>query len=803
MNRPEQHFRARLAVLVAGGALIAALFPMAGSVLAASTVTSATGGAAISADTALTAPGSNTSTLLAGPSIAVTAAGDIAIGTITITAPTGFEFPSALTPTVTVGATGATIAFLTGTTTVLTFDVTVANTAAGTVAFSGIRVVPIAGTPLASGELQIGGTAGVTDATAGLLTEVPGAPIITIPVQPSTTAASGVVFAIQPTVHIQDQFANPRIGDSILLSISTAPTGGVLTCTATTVLTNGTGNAVFAGCKLDKVGSYILRATDQTATATILTTAISITAGPATKFGFSVQPARGVPATAFAVQPSVAIQDAQGNTVTTATATAVTLAIGTNAGAGTLTCTTNPIPTTNGVATFSGCRINNVGVGYTLTASGGFTVGTSLPFDVADRLAFSTQPAGAVGGVAFTTQPVVTVRAGATAVATNDNASVVTLAIKAGTGATGAVLTCTNGLTRTVVAGAATFAGCMIDKSSPTGNPYVLVATSPSLTSAESTSMAATAGPASKVLFTVQPAATNVGVAFAVAPAVSITDAGGNVATTGTDSTRSITLAIGTNPGAGTLTCTGGLTRAAVAGVATFTGCSISGAGVGYTLTASSTGLTSATSTAFNVTAPAAVITLTRSRGMITYGETVTFSVQFGASGGNKPFVLEYQSVGVPFATIASLTTNAAGFASFTYTPTRTGYIRARFAGTADLSAANSTVFIVGVRQTVSLRPTHTGTLSIARGRSIAFRVTVRPLRADLAASSVTYRFYHKVDGSWVLATERHILTDSSGVARTTFRFSQSGSWYVRAYAPRTPYNSITRFTQRELFSVQ
>jgi hypothetical protein len=165
--------------------------------------------------------------------------------------------------------------------------------------------------------------------------------------------------------------------------------------------------------------------------------------------------------------------------------------------------------------------------------------------------------------------------------------------------------------------------------------------------------------------------------------------------------------------------------------------------------------------------------------------------------------VLEYTSVGVPFTTIANMTTDGAGFASFVYTPSRTGYVRARFVGAADMGAATSTVFIVGVRQTVTLRPTHPGTLTIARGRSIAFRIAVQPLRADLAASSVTFRFYHKVNGSWVLANERHVLTDSAGIARTTFRFGAIGGWYVRAYAPRTPYNSISRFTQRELFSVQ
>ena len=39
MNRPEQHIRARLAVAMAGGALVAALFPMAGVALAATTPT--------------------------------------------------------------------------------------------------------------------------------------------------------------------------------------------------------------------------------------------------------------------------------------------------------------------------------------------------------------------------------------------------------------------------------------------------------------------------------------------------------------------------------------------------------------------------------------------------------------------------------------------------------------------------------------------------------------------------------------------------------------------------------------------
>ncbi len=212
---------------------------------------------------------------------------------------------------------------------------------------------------------------------------------------------------------------------------------------------------------------------------------------------------------------------------------------------------------------------------------------------------------------------------------------------------------------------------------------------------------------------------------------------------------------------------------------------------------------TAATSPAITVISPA-TLTLTRSRGMVTYGEPDTFSVQFGTGGANRSFVLEYTSVGVPWTTIATLTTNAAGFASFTYVPTRTGYVRARFLGTTDLGAATSLVYIVGVRQTVSsLSPHHTGTTAIAGGTSITFATTVRPTRADNAPSTVTFRFYQKVSGAWVLKAERGVVTGSSGVASLTFRFGSKGSWYVRAYAPRTPYNSISRFTASEYYLVQ
>ena len=284
---------------------------------------------------------------------------------------------------------------------------------------------------------------------------------------------------------------------------------------------------------------------------------------------------------------------------------------------------------------------------------------------------------------------------------------------------------------------------------------------------------------------------------------MTIQDSGGNTVTTGASATASVTLAIGTNPGSGTLACTGGLTKAAVAGVVTFTGCSISAVGTGYTLVASSSGLTSATSSAFNVTAPAAVMTLIRSTGMITVGQTATLSVQFAANGSGRTVVLEWTYAGFPWTAVASGTTNSNGFASLTAAPNRSGYYRVRFDGAPNLTAAFSNVVLVGVRQTIALNPSHRGTLTIAQGRSITFRGTVRPTRPDGVASRVTFRFFERRSGTWVLRSQRRVATDASGVARTTFRFGVRGSWYVMAFAETTPYNAVSRFSQREYFLVR
>ncbi len=103
---------------------------------------------------------------------------------------------------------------------------------------------------------------------------------------------------------------------------------------------------------------------------------------------------------------------------------------------------------------------------------------------------------------------------------------------------------------------------------------------------------------ASKLAFSVQPTSITAGGSITPAVQVVVQDALGATVTT---ATHSVTVAIGTNPAGGALA--GTVTVAAVSGRATFSNLSIDKAGTGYTLTATATGLSGATSAAFNVNA--------------------------------------------------------------------------------------------------------------------------------------------------------------------------------------------------------
>ncbi len=135
--------------------------------------------------------------------------------------------------------------------------------------------------------------------------------------------------------------------------------------------------------------------------------------------------------------------------------------------------------------------------------------------------------------------------------------------------------------------------------------------------------------PAASLAFSQQPTNTMSGVTINPAVTVRVLNGCGQLLTS---SNASVTLALGRNPGGATLG--GTLTVNAVNGLATFSNLTLNRASTGYTLVASSNGLTSATSSAFNITCQP--ITVSPATGALTAGTVGTsYAQQFTQMGGN------------------------------------------------------------------------------------------------------------------------------------------------------------------------
>ncbi len=444
---------------------------------------------------------------------------------------------------------------------------------------------------------------------AGSVTLASGAPSqLVFTTQPVGGVPEGVALGSSPVVAVRDAAGNLVSADTggVTLEINSGPAAGILSCSNAGFPTVAAvaGVATFTGCQVTgtaAAGTYTLKATRIGLTQAVSGN-VAIQVGAANKLAFTTQPVGGVPeGVTFGTSPVVAVQDSFSNTV--AGGGGITLAISSGPAAGILSCSNAGFPTVAavaGVATFTGCQVTGTAAAgtYTLKATRiGLTQAVSgnvaIQVGAANKLAFTTQPGNSTGGLALAVQPQVAVQdVFGNAVTTSTSA--VSLAI--GTNPSGGALTCaTNPVTAT--GGSATFAGCAIDRA---GTGYTLVATGGGLTSATSTALDIAVGPAARLAFTVQPSGAVVGKAFAAQPVVTIQDAGGNTVTAGTNS---VTLAIGTNPTGGALTCaTNPLGTSA--GVTTFAGCKISNAGTGYTLIANAGTLTAATSNPFDVTKP-------------------------------------------------------------------------------------------------------------------------------------------------------------------------------------------------------
>jgi hypothetical protein len=294
-----------------------------------------------------------------------------------------------------------------------------------------------------------------------------------------------------------------------------------------------------------------------------------------------------------------------------------------------------------------------------------------------------------------------------------------------------------------------------------------------------------------------------------------------------------VTLAIGNNPSGGVLTCTGGTSAGTIAGIATFTGCSIDKGGTGYTLTATASNVVPpgsigpGTSAPFNVASPlpGAVITLTTScpspdcpldssktppqaniKLPQTLSEGVTLAASIASGGANRTITFEVSKDQVTWSGINTTTTDASGRASFFYRPSDNRYYRVSFAGAGDLGAGTSPIVRVVVRSLIFIRPTGcTSSAPCARrtGSTVIFLATARPNRPELPQQQVQFVVQRKVGSTFVNVSSQLVnVSKATGTASLAVDFSTAGTYRIRANLLPTSVNANSFPTDFEYYRI-
>ncbi len=321
---------------------------------------------------------------------------------------------------------------------------------------------------------------------------------------------------------------------------------------------------------------------------------------------------------------------------------------------------------------------------------------------------------------------------------------------------------------------------------------------------------------ATSLTFTSQPALAVAVAPITPPPTITILDQDGLPLTSGAGATSAVTLALGSGaPTGAVLSCADGLTRNAVAGVATFSGCTISMDASAVTLVASSGALPPVTSAPFDVlpegSAPAPSILTSATAAAITWGSAVVLSSRLSLLAGapaaasirDRSVTFESSTDRSTWRAIGQGTTDAFGKAQLSYRPVTNLYYRATFAGASDLAMATGSTVRVTVRQTLSMRPTNGGaTKTVARNQTVTFAATVRPARSDVPPGNVTFEVYRQVGSAWKRVASQVVTPSGLGIAAMSLTFSSPGSWYVRSVASPTPLNANSFWSPAEHYRV-
>ena len=414
--------------------------------------------------------------------------------------------------------------------------------------------------------------------------------VVTTAPPPSITAGDGFnLIALA-----EDQFGNrdSTFSGLVTLRLADNPPGAILGGTFSLSATAGV--ASFSGLTLEQAGAGITLAASSPGLAEARTDLISVSPAAATQLVVTAQP-MSLATAGTPLGLVIEATDRFGNRDPGFTGT-VTLALANNPGHDSLGGTL-ALPAGDGLATFNDLILTKAASGVTLAAtSDGLTGTTTHSFDVAAapaaQLVVSTQPPDSVtAGNGFGL--IVEARDGFGNLDPNFTGTIsLTLVKNAGDAALGGVLALA------ARSGVATFSGLALERA---GTAYSIQVTSDGGQSGTLTEpIVVNAAAATQLVVTAQPPATvTAGNTFGLA--VAIEDAFGNVVF---DATSSVTLALADNPRGDVL----GSDPAAPAraGVATFTGLSLSRSAAAVSLVASSGGLGSTFTSVFAVAAGAA-----------------------------------------------------------------------------------------------------------------------------------------------------------------------------------------------------
>ena len=523
---------------------------------------------------------------------------------------------------------------------------------------------------------------------------------------------------------------------------------------ATFFTTSGASLSQFNGFRYLKYKAY-LASTSGNATPTLSDVTVCYVDAPlpAISMIFGQQPSNTTAGVAITPAVTVELLNAIGDVTTQDNSSQVTLSVA--SGPGPLASGGGPITVSSGVATFPALILDTAGT-YTLNANSGLLPPiTSSSFVVsaasASQLAFVQQPSNSTAGVAIAPPITVQLQDAFGNPVSTDGVSI-TLAAN-GPGAI------TSGATASTVGGIATFSSTVIQ----TAGTYTLTASSSGLTSANSNSFVISPAAASKLVYGQQPSNAIAGQAIAPPITVLIEDTFGNVTT----STASIALAFGTNAGGTGTVLSGGGATPAVAGTATFAAVSINHSGTGYTLVASSSGLTSATSSTFNITAgiPAKLAFTTQPANNANIGAGATFNlvVQEQDSLGNLETTDNTSSVTI------TIGNNPGGSTlSGTTTVTLVGGV-ASFSGLLTLNKPGTGYTLVATDSAGGVTPATSNSFNIVPGAAAQLQFVQEPtdiVAGAIMAPAVTIK---------VLDSSGNQLTSSVTVVTLTITGSPAG----------------------------